>query len=160
MSTARFDNVGFALQSCLHRSAADLDAILPLEPNVRLVKGAYLEPAAIAFARKSDVDAAYLRLAEAALGRPGYTAIATHDLRIIEAVKAIARRKDLPLQGRFEFQMLYGISGTPAERLLEQGYRVRIAVPFGTHWFPYLMRRLAERPANLAFVVQGALGRS
>ncbi len=156
----RFHNVGFVLQSYLHRSVDDLQSMLPLAPNVRLVKGAYLEPPDVAFSSKSDVDANYLRLAEIALTNPGYTAIATHDPKIVAAVEAIVKREGLPLRGRFEFQLLYGIAAPLAQRLVRTGYRVRLAVPYGSYWFPYLMRRLAERPANLAFFLKGALGRS
>ncbi|MBV8331110.1 MAG: proline dehydrogenase family protein [Candidatus Eremiobacteraeota bacterium] len=154
-----FDNVGFVLQSCLRRSADDLRSMLPLGPNVRLVKGAYLEPPAIAFPKKRDVDESYVRLAELSLSNPGYTAIATHDPAIVERVEAFAARTGVPKKGRFEFQMLYGISTPLARSLVERGYRVRLAVPFGRYWFPYLMRRLAERPANVAFFLKGALGR-
>ena len=155
----RFENVGFVLQSYLFRTRADLEAMLPLRPNVRLVKGAYLEPASIAYARKRDVDENYLRLAELALSAEGYTAIATHDPAIVAWVERFADARGLPKRGRFEFQMLYGI-GTPlAQRLVDNGYRVRLAIPYGNHWFPYLMRRLAERPANLAFFLKGALSR-
>ena len=156
---ARYDNVGFVLQSYLFRSGDDLRSQLDLHPNVRLVKGAYLEPPSIAYASKSEVDDQYLRLAELALTNDGYTAIATHDPKIIAAVERIAEREQLPLRGRFEFQMLYGISAPLAKRLVERGYRVRLAVPFGDYWFPYLMRRLAERPANLAFFLKGALSK-
>jgi proline dehydrogenase len=155
----RFTNVGFVLQSYLHRSEDDLRAMLPLAPSVRFVKGAYLEPPAIAYAEKSDVDAAYLRLVETSLSRDGFTAIATHDARIIERVEALVAEKGLPKRGRFEFQMLYGISTPLAQQLVDRGYRVRLAIPFGDYWFPYLMRRLAERPANLAFFLKGALTR-
>ena len=155
----RFECVGFALQSYLVRSRGDLDATLALRPNVRLVKGAYLEPASVAFVRKREVDENYLSLAEVALSHDGYTAIATHDPAIVERIERIATAKGLPKRGRFEYQMLYGI-GTPLARaLLERGYRVRLAVPFGRYWFPYLMRRLAERPANLAFFLKGAFTR-
>jgi proline dehydrogenase len=152
----RHANVGFVLQSYLHRSMADLDATLALEPNLRIVKGAYLEPAEVAFARKRDVDANYLRLAETALAHDGYTAIATHDPAIIEAVEALSAERGLPKQGRFEFQMLYGIATPLARRMLQRGYRVRLSIPYGDYWFPYLMRRLAERPANVAFFIKGA----
>jgi proline dehydrogenase len=155
----RFENVGFVLQSYLFRSRADLEALLPARPNVRLVKGAYLEPGTIAYARKRDVDENYLRLAELALSSEGYTAIATHDPNIIDWVRRFAATKRLPPRGRFEFQMLYGIGTSLAQKLVEQGYRVRLAIPFGDCWFPYLMRRLAERPANLAFFLKGALSR-
>jgi proline dehydrogenase len=156
---ADYENAGFVLQSYLYRSLDDLRAALPLAPNVRIVKGAYKEPASIAFERKADVDRAYVALAEVALAADGYTAIATHDPAIVERVKAFARARNIPKRGRFEFQMLYGISPALAEALVADGYRVRLAVPFGTYWFPYLMRRLAERPANLAFFLKGALAR-
>ncbi len=155
----RLDGVGFVLQSYLFRSFGDLEKMLPLHPNVRLVKGAYFEPATIAYARKAEVDENYLRLAELALSSDGYTAIATHDPSIIDHVVALTDKKGLPRRGRFEFQMLYGIGTQLALKLLERGYRVRLAIPFGHYWFPYLMRRLAERPANLAFFVKGAFSR-
>ncbi len=155
----QFDNVGFVLQSYLRRSEDDLRAMLPVAPNVRLVKGAYLEPPSIAYPQKRDVDAAYLRLADMALSNAGYTAIATHDPHIIDYVKSRAAQLGLPNRGRFEFQMLYGISTPLGEQLLREGYRVRLAVPFGSYWYPYLMRRLAERPANLMFFLKGAFGR-
>lgn len=153
---ARHENVGFVLQSYLRRSASDLQSTLDLSPNVRLVKGAYLEPPELAFPDKCDVDANYLELARNALEHGGYTAIATHDPAIIAAVERYVDERNIPKRGRFEFQMLYGISTPLARALLARGYRVRLAVPFGTYWFPYLMRRLAERPANLAFFLKGA----
>lgn len=155
----RFDNVGFVLQSYLYRSCDDLEAMLPLRPNVRLVKGAYFEPESVAYANKADVDRNYLRLAELALSNEGYTAIATHDPAIIAWVESFVARNGLPMRGRFEFQMLYGVCGVLATRLAQSGYRVRLAIPFGAYWFPYLMRRLAERPANLAFFLKGAFRR-
>ncbi len=154
-----FDNVGFVLQSYLLRSIDDLRAQKSLAPNVRIVKGAYLESPAIAYEKKADVDENYLRLVYTALEGPGYAAIATHDPRIIDAVERFVAERNIPKFGRFEFQMLYGISVPLAQTLLERGYRVRLAVPFGNYWFPYLMRRLAERPANLAFFLKGALTR-
>jgi proline dehydrogenase len=155
----RYANVGFVLQSYLHRSLSDLASTLPLEPSVRFVKGAYLEPASIAYEDKHAVDEAYVHLIEKSLTNPGYTAIATHDPTIIAKAEEIVAREKLPLRGRFEFQMLYGISTPLAKQLVDKGYRVRLAIPFGSHWFPYLMRRLAERPANLAFFLKGALSR-
>jgi proline dehydrogenase len=152
-----FDNVGFVLQAYLFRSIDDLRA--QYAPNLRIVKGAYLEPPALAYEKKSDVDQNYLRLAYTALEGTGYTAIATHDPRIIDAVERFVAERNVPKRGRFEFQMLYGISTPLAATLLDRGYRVRLAVPFGDYWFPYLMRRLAERPANLAFFLKGALTR-
>ena len=153
----RYDNVGFVLQSYLYRSHADLVAMLPLAPNVRIVKGAYLEPSDLAYPRKRDVDENYRRLAELGLSNDGYTAIATHDPAIIDCVAQFAATHALPKQGRFEFQLLYGIATPLARSILERGYRVRLSIPYGEQWFPYLMRRLAERPANLAFFVKGAL---
>lgn len=155
----RFPCVGFVLQSYLMRSQDDLAAHLALTPNVRLVKGAYLEPPSIAFVNKADVDAQYLALARTALSHDGYTAIATHDPAIVASVEALVASNNIPKRGRFEFQMLYGISTPFARDLVERGYRVRLAVPFGDYWFPYLMRRLAERPANLAFFLKGAFSR-
>jgi proline dehydrogenase len=150
-------NAGFVLQSYLYRSEDDLTAMLPLGPNVRIVKGAYLEPPEIAHPQKREVDASYLKLAELALSHEGYTAVATHDAKIIEHVERFAAARGLPKQGRFEFQMLYGIATPLARRTLERGYRVRLSIPYGEFWFPYLMRRLAERPANVAFFLKGAL---
>lgn len=155
----RYACVGMVLQSYLFRSMDDLRSILPLTPNLRIVKGAYLEPPSIAFANKTDVDANYVRIVETALAADGYTAVATHDRRIVEAVISIVEQRNIPRRGRFEFQMLYGISTPFAQDLVRAGYRVRLAVPFGTYWFPYLMRRLAERPANLAFFVKGAFSK-
>jgi proline dehydrogenase len=153
-----FAGVGFVLQSYLYRSRADLDATLPLAPNLRIVKGAYLESPDVAYPRKRDVDNSYLELAELALSGDGYTAIATHDAKIVEHVMTFAAERGLPKRGRFEFQMLYGIGASLARSVLERGYRVRLSVPYGENWFPYLMRRLAERPANVAFFLKGAFG--
>ncbi len=144
------DNVGTVLQAYLHRSQGDLQALAPLNPNVRLVKGAYLEPPAIAFARKADVDANYVRLIESSLLRSAYTAIATHDRAIIDHSIEFIKRNAIA-QDRFEFQMLYGVRPNLQAELVERGYKVRLAIPFGAQWYPYLMRRLAERPANLLF---------
>lgn len=155
----RHDNAGFVVQSYLYRSTADLAATLPLAPNVRIVKGAYLEPPEVAYPAKRDVDANYVRLLETALAHDGYTAVATHDPALIAHTAEFAAARGLPKQGRFEFQMLYGIATGLARTLLERGYRVRLSIPFGDYWFPYLMRRLAERPANLAFFLKGAFSR-
>jgi len=144
------DNVGTVLQAYLHRSEADLSTLAGLEPNLRLVKGAYLEPSAIAYQTRDDVDGAYVRMIEAALMRLPFTAIATHDHRIIEHALAFARRHSIA-QERFEFQMLYGVRPKLQTELLERGHPVRLAIPFGSQWYPYLVRRLAERPANLFF---------
>ncbi|HLI50739.1 MAG TPA: proline dehydrogenase family protein [Thermomicrobiaceae bacterium] len=151
------DNVGTVLQSALYRTRQDLEALLPLEPNLRLVKGAYLEPPDIAFPKKADVDRNYLMLAERKLLGGGYTAIATHDERIINHVIEFTQRHDVA-NDRFEFQMLYGIRSQLQLELVRQGYTVLVATPFGQEWYFYLMRRLAERPANLLFVLRGFRG--
>jgi proline dehydrogenase len=151
-------NVGTVLQSYLYRAEDDLDSLLPLEPNLRFVKGAYLEPPEIAYAEKSDVDAAYSRLIERSLRGPGYTAIATHDETLIE--HAIRFTEDEGIAGdRFEFQMLYGVRPKLQLDLAGRGFKVLVATPFGPEWFPYLMRRLAERPANLGFFLKSAVRR-
>lgn len=143
-------NVGTVLQAYLRRSESDLRTLLPLQPNLRLVKGAYLELPDIAFPKKADVDRNYMSLIEIALSSPGFTAIATHDQAIIEQTIALITKLGLP-PDRFEFQMLYGVRPKLQEQLRDRGYRVRLAIPFGSQWYPYLMRRLAERPANLFF---------
>jgi proline dehydrogenase len=149
------DNVGVVLQSYLHRSEHDLTDLLPLGLNVRIVKGAYLEPAAVAYPDKRDVDAAYVRMVERCLDEAEFTAIATHDPVIVARAQAeIGRRGVAP--ERFEFQMLYGIAGSFQRRIVGAGYPLRIAAPYGPTWFTYLMRRMAERPANLGFVLRNA----
>jgi proline dehydrogenase len=145
-----FDNVGTVLQSYLYRTPADLESLLPLAPNLRLVKGAYLEPASLAYPRKADVDRAYIELAERMLSGDGFTAIATHDERIIDHVIAYTQRHGIGTD-RFELQMLYGVRPQYQVELARAGHRVLIATPYGPHWYLYLMRRLAERPANLAW---------
>ena len=144
------DNVGTVLQAYLYRSDADLRSLLGLEPNLRLVKGAYLEPASIAFPRKRDVDANFVRLIECSLTEGKFTAIATHDETIIDHAIDFIRRRGVA-EGSFEFQMLYGVRPKVQSDVVRRGYPLRIAVPFGTQWYPYFMRRLAERPANVAF---------
>ena len=150
LRAAGHDNVGTVLQSALYRTARDLDDLLPSAPNLRLVKGAYLEPPSVAYPTKFDVDRAYLRLAEKMLCHGGFTAIATHDERIIDWVMEFTNRERIGTD-RFEFQMLYGIRQGLQRTLVERGYPVRIATPYGPEWYFYLMRRLAERPANLLF---------
>lgn len=150
--------VGVVLQSYLYRSEDDLRELLPLRPNVRLVKGAYLEPPEVAYPRKRDVDAAYVRLLEAALPAAGYTAVATHDERLIEHAIAFAEREGVG-RDRFEFQMLYGVRPQLQRTLVRRGFAMRVATPYGRDWYPYLMRRLAERPANLAFVLRSLVRR-
>ncbi len=155
---AGLDNVGTVLQSYLYRAEDDLESLLPLQPNLRFVKGAYLESPEVAYPEKSDVDAAYVRLIERSLQGQGYTAVATHDERLIEHAIAFTERVGIG-RDRFEFQMLYGVRPKLQLDLAERGFKVLVATPFGPQWFPYLMRRLAERPANLGFFLRGALRR-
>jgi proline dehydrogenase len=147
------ENVGAVLQSYLYRSEDDLRALLPLAPNLRLVKGAYLEPAEVAYPEKADVDAAYVRLLEASLRGGGFTAVATHDERLIEHAIAFAAAHGVPRE-RFQFQLLYGVRPRLQLRLVERGFDVLVATPFGPEWYRYLLRRLAERPANLLFLLR------
>lgn len=147
-------NVGTVLQAYLYRSEADLDSLLPLAPNLRLVKGAYLEPPEVAHPRKVDVDAAFLRLVERSLAGGGYTAVATHDERAIRHVLGLGVAGD-----RFELQLLYGVRPQLQLELVRQGHTVLVATPFGPEWYPYLMRRLAERPANLGFFLRNVVRR-
>jgi proline dehydrogenase len=145
--------IGVVLQSCLYRTEKDFERVNALGARIRLVKGAYREPKSVAFQLKSDVDAAYLRLAKRLLTEGTYPAIATHDAEILEAVKRFAADSRID-QERYEFQMLYGIRRDLQNTLRDEGYRVRVYVPFGKEWFPYFMRRLGERPANVAFVIR------
>jgi proline dehydrogenase len=146
------ENVGTVLQAYLYRSEVDMRALLPLKPNLRLVKGAYLEPPSIAYPKKRDVDENFVRLIELSLKEGGFTAVATHDDAIIERTVDFIRRNSVR-DGAYEFQMLYGVRPRLQQTMIERGFPVRIAVPFGSQWYPYLMRRLAERPANLFFFV-------
>ena len=145
-------NVGAVLQAYLYRSEGDLRALLPLRPNLRLVKGAYLEPPSVAYPKKRDVDENFLRLIELSLTQGGFTAIATHDEAIIDRAVELIRRNTVG-DDAYEFQMLYGVRPRLQASIAARGLPLRIAVPFGSHWYPYLMRRLAERPANLFFFV-------
>jgi len=144
--------VGVVLQSYLRRTAQDVEAMIALGARVRLCKGAYQEPATVAFPAKRDVDANYVACMERLLAHGNYPGIATHDERIIAHAKEYARRQGIRAE-RFEFQMLYGVRRDLQLGLRRDGWNVRVYVPFGTHWYPYLMRRLAERPANIAFIV-------
>jgi proline dehydrogenase len=147
------DNVGTVLQAYLYRTPEDLEPLLPLAPNLRLVKGAYLEPASIAYPRKADVDAVYARLAERLLTGTGHVAIATHDEALVEHTIRFAESHGVP-RDRFEFQMLYGVRPQLQLDLVGRGFKVLVATPYGPEWYPYLMRRLGERPANLLFFVR------
>ena len=150
---ARHGAVGVVVQAYLFRSRQDVEYLCGRGIRVRLCKGAYLEPAAVAFARKTDVDRNYIDLIELLLDCGHYPAIATHDPRMIAAAKAHAAAKGLA-RDAFEFQMLYGIRRDLQRQLVAEGYRVRLYVPFGKAWYPYYMRRLAERPANVLFVIR------
>jgi proline dehydrogenase len=149
-----YHNIGIVLQSYLMRTPADMRRVMDLGARIRLVKGAYKEPKNVAFQKKADVDDAFLRLMRELLDKSHYPAIATHDPVMIDATKQYAAEKGYT-QDRFEFQMLYGIRRDLQTSLAGDGYRMRIYVPFGQQWFPYFMRRLGERPANVGFVLRG-----
>ena len=145
------DNVGIVLQSYLYRTQADVERAVELQCRVRLCKGAYNEPAAVAFPDKRDVDANYIRCMQKLLSEAKYPGIATHDPAIIAEARRYVRAQNIGVE-RFEFQMLYGVRRDLQEQLVRDGFNMRVYVPFGTQWYPYLMRRLAERPANVAFI--------
>lgn len=149
-------HVGVVIQAALRRSTDDVAALNASGTRVRLCKGAYLEPASVAFRDKKDVDAHYLRLMESLLEHGTYPGLATHDEAILAAAKAFATSRGIA-RDRFEFQMLYGIRRDLQDDLVSEGWRLRVYVPFGTQWYPYLMRRLAERPANLFFITGSLL---
>ena len=151
-----YGSCGTVIQAYLRRSAKDIECLETERIRVRLCKGAYLEAREIAFDAKADVDRNYLELARSLLTTAEYPAIATHDERIIEAVEKLVASHAIP-HDRFEFQMLYGIRRDLQRRLVGEGYRLRLYIPFGEAWYPYFMRRLAERPANLLFFVRHLL---
>jgi proline dehydrogenase len=151
--------VGVVLQSYLRRTEQDAEQMIALGARVRLCKGAYQEPDTVAFPDKRVVDATYVRCMERLMLKGNYPGIATHDVRIIEHAKVFARDKGIQ-SARFEFQMLYGVRRDLQLALRREGYNVRVYVPFGTQWYPYLMRRLAERPANVVFLVGNVLRES
>ena len=154
-------NVGIVLQSALRRTATDVEHANQLKCRVRICKGAYLEPETVAYPDKADVDANYVKCMQMLMRDGNYPGIATHDEKIIAEAKRFAKAEGIA-PDRYEFQMLYGVRRDLQERLVREGYRMRVYVPFGTQWYPYLMRRLAERPANVAFmtanVVREAIG--
>jgi len=157
------ENVGICLQAYLHRTEADYEALLPLRPAIRLVKGAYLEPEDVAMPEKSDVDAAFARLAarmleDRAAGRVDRPCLGTHDAAIIAGARAVATEAGLD-GADWEVAMLYGIATAEQRRLAEAGVGLRILISYGTHWWPWYVRRLAERPANLGFVVRQMFAR-
>ncbi|MPZ72679.1 MAG: proline dehydrogenase [Nitriliruptorales bacterium] len=150
--------VGCAVQSYLHRTESDVKRLSALGASVRLCKGAYAEPADIAYQARDEVDASYSRCAEYLLAHGPYPRFATHDHRLIHFVTRTAARMHRPADD-FEFQMLYGIRTTLQDELVSRGYRVRVYVPYGDQWYPYFMRRLAERPANLMFFLRQLVSR-
>lgn len=149
-------NIGVVIQSALRRSEEDVRRVNALGARVRLVKGAYKEPKIVAFQHKPEVDDAFVRLTEMLLKDGVYPALATHDEKMLEATRSIAARLGIP-KDKYEFQMLYGIRRDLQSALVADGYRMRIYTPFGREWFPYFMRRLGERPANVGFVLRGIL---
>jgi proline dehydrogenase len=151
-----YRNLGAVLQAYLRRSEDDLDRLVGLGARVRLVKGAYQEPRSIAYHKTSDVDAAFIRMMQALLERGVYPAIATHDDALIDETRRFAAERSVA-PDRFEFQMLFGVRRDLQHRLAQHGYRCRIYIPFGREWFPYFMRRLGERPENVAFVMKAIL---
>jgi len=150
------DLVGVVIQTMLRRTEDDIEALVAAGARVRLVKGAYKEPEAVAFPDKRDVDGVFARCSERLLERGNYPAFATHDEALITHVKDHARARGVGAE-RFEFQMLYGVRRDLQDGLRRDGYNVRVYVPFGTEWYPYLMRRMAERPANVWFIVGNVL---
>ena len=151
-----YRNAGVVIQSCLKRSERDVHRVNGLGGRIRLVKGAYREPRDVAFQQKSEVDAAFVELMHLLLRDGTYPAIATHDPAMLDATRSFAQSENVA-KSAFEFQMLYGIRRDLQASLVTEGYPVRVYVPFGTDWFPYFMRRLGERPANVGFVVRSLL---
>ncbi|HEY3938925.1 MAG TPA: proline dehydrogenase family protein, partial [Bryobacteraceae bacterium] len=156
---AKYSGVGTVMQAYLYRTEQDVQGLLASGCRLRLCKGAYKEPPEVAFPKKSDVDANYVKLMKMMLPSGIYHGIATHDPAMIEATKDFAREQHIK-RDLFEFQMLYGIRTDLQEKLVREGYRVRVYIPYGVDWFPYFMRRLAERPANVAFFLRNLLPRS
>ncbi len=151
---AEYQNVSTVIQAYLYRSSDDLDRLQHMQPFIRLVKGAYKEPKSVAFPEKRDVDVNYRKLIAKQLDSGSYTAIATHDDRMVSFAKHYALEKGIG-KDKFEFQMLYGMRQQLQQDLVKQGYKVRIYLPYGDDWYGYFMRRLAERPANIAFAFKG-----
>lgn len=155
---SEFDNISTVIQAYLYRSLDDVRDLNEYHPNLRLVKGAYKESQEVAFPEKSDVDENYKKLIETHLLNGNYTAIATHDDEIINYTKELVKKHSIPYD-QFEFQMLYGIKVERQDQLMQEGYKMRIYVPYGNDWYGYFMRRLAERPANVMFVLKGVFGK-
>jgi proline dehydrogenase len=152
-----YRQIGTVLQAALHRSENDVKRLNALGARVRLVKGAYKEPKSVAYQKKAEVDEAYARMVKTLLSEGTYPAIATHDAALIDVTRQFAAEHGIGAD-KYEFQMLYGIRRDLQSALVQQGYRVRVYVPFGREWFPYFMRRLGERPANVGFVLKGIVG--
>ncbi len=150
------DSIGIVIQAYLYRSKDDIEQLIAEGIRVRLCKGAYKEPAAVAFPRKGDVDANYVKLSQVLLESSLYHGLATHDEAMIAAAKSFARQHGIA-PSHFEFQMLYGVRRDLQRKLIAEGYNVRVYVPFGSEWYPYFMRRLAERPANVLFIAKNML---
>jgi proline dehydrogenase len=150
---------GVVIQSMLRRSEQDIENLVAMKARVRLCKGAYLEPAEVAFPDKGDVDKNYVRLMERLLRAGNYPGLATHDEAIIAHARRLVKREAIGNE-RFEFQMLYGVRRDLQDRLRRAGHHLRLYIPFGTQWYPYLMRRLAERPANIAFMLGNVIRES
>ena len=155
-----FDHVGVCLQAYLHRTAGDLASLIPLGGGIRLVKGAYREPADVAFPRKADVDEHYFTLATRMLAQHGSlrSVFGTHDQRLIDRIRQHATATDVP-RDAFEFHLLFGIRRDMQVRLARAGHLVKVLISYGEQWFPWYMRRLAERPANLVFVAKSLLSK-
>lgn len=151
---SRYNNIGTVLQAYLYRTVNDIQMLNEYSPNLRLVKGAYKEPAEVAFPEKKDVDENFKKIIRMHLENGNYTAVATHDDAIIEYTKNLVKELGISNE-QFEFQMLYGIRPERQLELVKEGYKMRVYVPYGTDWYGYFMRRLAERPANVAFVLKG-----
>ncbi|WP_077624917.1 proline dehydrogenase family protein [Sediminibacillus massiliensis] len=153
-----YENIGTVLQSYLYRTVEDIEDLNQFKPNLRLVKGAYKESPKVAFPDKKDVDNNYKKIIKMHMLNGNYTAVATHDDAMIEYTKQIEKEYNIP-RSQFEFQMLFGIRTERQEELVEEGYKMRVYVPYGNDWYGYFMRRLAERPANVAFVLKGVIGK-
>jgi proline dehydrogenase len=152
------ETIGVVLQAYLYNVESHIDELNEFKPNLRLVKGAYKEPADVAYPKKEDVDRNYLNIIEKHLKYGNFAAIATHDENVITHVKRFVKENNIP-NSQFEFQMLYGIRTNLQQELAKEGYAVRIYVPYGDDWYGYFMRRLAERPANVGFVVKSMFKR-
>jgi proline dehydrogenase len=153
---SEFENVGIVIQAYLYRSEKDIEEVLAAGARIRLCKGAYKEPASVAFPKKEDVDANFIKLTKRLLTSGIYHGIATHDEGIIAATRAFVTEQKIE-PDKFEFQMLYGIRRDLQEQLVRDGYRLRVYVPYGRYWYPYFMRRLAERPANVWFILRNMI---